>query len=187
MAVTAAAAWPHSITPSPGEAEQQSTAHTWLRREELHFLAVQGSWEYTGVSPQTSISMNNLPFVTKAAQIQVPHPPTLTKIIFKRAAEPEPLPMSPLCSEEECSLSQHTLLDFKLGKPELLWPQRGPCSRLLLAVSPQFPAGKQFHALVGIFFLAVFSCLVSDGLKAPRDLGKLACARTNLLFTETQL
>lgn len=78
MAVSAAAAWPHSITPSLGEAEQQSTAHTWLRREEeeLHFLAVQGSREYTGVNPQSSISMNNLPFLTKAAQIQhlIPQP-----------------------------------------------------------------------------------------------------------------
>lgn len=28
---------------------------------------------------------------------------------------------------------------------------------------------------------------MSDGLKAPGDFGKLAYARTNLLFTETQL
>lgn len=117
-------------TASPPAWVRQSTAHSWLRREEeeLRSLAVQGSWEYRGVNPQSSISMNNLPFVTKAAQIQAPHPTTLTKIIFKRISEPEPLLQTPLYSEEEYSLSQHTLLDFKFGKPELLWPQQSSCS-----------------------------------------------------------
>lgn len=39
--------------------------------------------------------MNNLPFVTKAAQIQAPHPPILTKITFKGASEAEPLLTNP--------------------------------------------------------------------------------------------
>lgn len=52
---------------------------------------------------------------------------------------------------------------------------------------PQFPAGKRSCVLPVFFSLTVFSCVVSDGLKAPRDFGKLACARTNFLFIEIQL
>lgn len=52
---------------------------------------------------------------------------------------------------------------------------------------PQFLAGKAFYVLAVFFYLTMFSYLASDGLKAPRDFGKLACAGTNLLFTEIHL
>lgn len=211
VTVTPAAAWPHSITPRPGQIEQQITAHTarpgLTRSQERRGRAAvlgcaeacwQGSCGYASVTRWSCISMNKLLFVTKSAQIQAPHPPTLRKVISKSASEPEPpaiavvpSPHAPHYAQRRVAPSPSMLCwgwAFKFGKPEVFWPQCGQCSRLLLAVPPQFPAGKGFCVLAGGFFwLAIFSCLVSDGLKAPRDFGKLACAETNLLFTEIQL
>lgn len=40
---------------------------------------------------QSCITGNKLFFVHKSAQVQVLHPATVTKVIFKSASEPEPL------------------------------------------------------------------------------------------------
>lgn len=66
--------------------------------------------------------MIKLLFVTKSAQIQAPHPPTLRKVISKSASEPVPpaiavvpSPHAPhYAQEERCSLSQHALLGLSL-------------------------------------------------------------------------
>lgn len=44
----------------------------------------------TSVARWSCISTHKLPFVTASAQIQAPHPPTLTELVFKSASEPEP-------------------------------------------------------------------------------------------------
>lgn len=44
---------------------------------------------------QSWITGNKLLFVHKSAQVQVPHPASVTKVIFESASEPEPLVIWP--------------------------------------------------------------------------------------------
>ena len=129
------------LSASPAQTHQQPRApaasqHGAAGRLRRPAAGKGGGWRDASVLWQGCITGKKLLFVHKSAQVQVPHPATVTKVIFKSASEPEPLTGT---GTGTGSLSQHSFAGlsvlsrglspspsmlcwgqpFKFGKPEL--------------------------------------------------------------------